>query len=356
MESRGNNNLQGVVARTALLCSTLLLGTACDDTEKAETSPYRVLRLEGTGIAVETTVADIDGDGVDDDATCFSVPMIDVATGVNVGTATDCLSDIQTVGQGLSLVATTTFKFADGSLVARGQTTVQPVLAGSDGVTHITGAIPSSSTESIIAGTGAYENASGGVRLSGAVNMSRLESDGEIDFDCLFVLPVETPIPAEADRVARVLRLRGLGTATDTTVPDIDGDGIDDPGTCFDVAMTDLALGKNVGTATDCLSLITEAENGETGMHLTATTTFDFGGGTTMVTRGVTTVQPSTIGSPDITHITGAIPDGSENGVISATGDLSGVSGPVRLSGAVNLSALADSGEIDFDCVFVTPL
>jgi hypothetical protein len=42
--------------------------------------------------------------------------------------------------------------------------------------------------DGIIAGTGAYRNFRAQVRLAGAVNLSRLDSDGEIAFDCLFAI------------------------------------------------------------------------------------------------------------------------------------------------------------------------
>ena len=143
------------------------------------------------------------------------------------------------------------------------------------------------------------------------------------------------------------LRLKGVGHAYDGMVPDIDGDGVDDPALCFDVDLYDSA-GLKIGTATDCLSNITEAGGG---LALVGTTIFNLPNGT-FVTRGNTTVQPLTtsVASP-ATHITGAIPEDGSNGVLHGTGAFEGFEAQVRLSGAVNMSNLGD-GIIVFDCLF----
>ena len=150
-----------------------------------------VLRLVGTGVAYEGTVMDIDGDGEEDDALCFDVDLLD-ARGRKIGTATDCLSEINSVGDGLALVGTTIFNLSNGTFISRGYTTVQPLTTNMPSpATHTTGAVPMPGTNGVIHGTGAYQNFQAEVRLSGAVNMSRLDSDGEITFDCLFsVLPL----------------------------------------------------------------------------------------------------------------------------------------------------------------------
>ena len=150
-----------------------------------------VLRLVGTGVAYEGTVMDIDGDGEEDDALCFDIDLLD-ASGRKIGTATDCLSEINPVGDGLALVGTTIFNLPNGTFISRGYTTVQPLTTNMPSpATHTTGAVPMPGANGVIHGTGAYQNFQAEVRLSGAVNMSRLDSDGEITFDCLFsVLPL----------------------------------------------------------------------------------------------------------------------------------------------------------------------
>lgn len=186
-----------------LLLSMILIVAGCDTTEPVEEQhsdsgialsksglPGKgtVLRLVGTGTAYPGTVPDIDGDGVDDDGTCFDVGLYDAA-GNHIGTATDCLSNIQPVGDGLALIGTTTFHMPNGTFTSRGHTSVQPLTTGVPSpATHVTGAIPTDGSNGIIAGTGAYARFEAKVRLSGAVNLSRLGSDDEISFDCLFAI------------------------------------------------------------------------------------------------------------------------------------------------------------------------
>lgn len=78
------------------------------------------------------------------------------------------------------LTGTTFFFFPGGTLISQGLTTVQPVLHGSSSFTHITGAIPSAGDNGVIWGDGKFKNAAGPVRLSGAVDLSQLDSDGLI--------------------------------------------------------------------------------------------------------------------------------------------------------------------------------
>ena len=147
-----------------------------------------VVRLVGDAEGYDGTVSDIDGDQVDDPAVCFDVDVLD-ASGRKIGTATDCLSFIENVGGGMALVGTTTFRFANGTFVSRGYTTVQPVTTDEPTpVTHTTGAVPMAGENGILSGTGAYRNFEAEVRLSGAVNLSRLGSEGRIAFDCLFAI------------------------------------------------------------------------------------------------------------------------------------------------------------------------
>ncbi len=159
-----------------------ILVVACGAPAEEETSMIVALRGQATG---ETrTLSDLP-DSLE--ATCFAgLQLVEVKTGKVIGTAEDCLSDITPVGDGMALTGTTFFKFQEGgTLISRGKTSVQPTTIGSDGFTHITGAIPSPGSNQVIGGTESYQNASGTVRLSGAVNLSLLESDGKITFDCL---------------------------------------------------------------------------------------------------------------------------------------------------------------------------
>ena len=125
-------------------------------------------------------------------ATCFDMDLVDAKTGNVIGIGSDCLSGItpSITDNGLMMTATTFFYFPGGTLISRGQVTVQPVLTGSTDYTHITGAVPSPSDNSVIYGDGKFQNAAGSVRLAGAVNMSALNSDGLIIFDCVFVIDI----------------------------------------------------------------------------------------------------------------------------------------------------------------------
>lgn len=89
---------------------------------------HLVLNLVGAVSMYESTVPDIDGDEVDDDAICFDVNLVDMKNNHVIGTATDCLSNITPTGTGLSLVGTSFFHMPQGTIIPRGKTTVQPIL------------------------------------------------------------------------------------------------------------------------------------------------------------------------------------------------------------------------------------
>ena len=49
-------------------------------------------------------------------------------------------------------------------------------------------AVPDVGENSVLSATGIFEGLEAGVRLGGAVNLSRLGSDNEITFDCLWAI------------------------------------------------------------------------------------------------------------------------------------------------------------------------
>ena len=155
-----------------------------------------VFNLVGTGHQYERTVPDIDGDGFDDPAICFDVSLVNMKNQQLVGSATDCLSQIEVGDTGIALVGTTYFHLSNGSLITRGRTTVAPVLhetitPAGQVMTHVTGA--SSDDYAILGGDGRFGNANGTARLSGMVDLSGfggVEGD-PITFDCLFVIDIE---------------------------------------------------------------------------------------------------------------------------------------------------------------------
>jgi hypothetical protein len=150
------------------------------------------LRFVATATAEERDIIPVPGSGTDK-ALCFDGDLLDLETGRLIGTATDCLADISGDDVvGMALVGTTIFNLPGGSFTSRGNTTVQPILTDPTGtpITHVTGAIPHAGQNSIIDGTGKFEDASGSVRLSGAVNLSNLGA-GEITFDCVFIINLD---------------------------------------------------------------------------------------------------------------------------------------------------------------------
>lgn len=335
---------------------TFLFITACnkdkDETPEAElVEGFRVVRLIGTAVGEMRTVPDIDGDGVDDMGNCFDLTLVDANTGKVIGTGTDCLSNVQEVGDGLALTGTAFFNFEDGTLVTRGLTTVQPKTHGSTTITHITGAVPTGDSNDIISGTGQFEGVKGGVRLSGAVDMERVVSDNEITFNCVFIIPAMID-PNDYDPNKMVLRLKGTAVGETRPIADLDGDGNIDDGNCFDLDLFDVRTGDKIGTATDCLSKVNPVGDG---LALTGTAIFNLPDGK-ITSRALTSVQPTTHGSDGKTHITGAISTEGDNDIVEGTGQYSNATGSVRLSGAVDMTKVMSDNEISFDCLFLIEL
>ncbi|MDH3605093.1 MAG: hypothetical protein OEU26_36315 [Candidatus Tectomicrobia bacterium] len=160
-----------------------------------------VLRMVGTQVG---EMREIDTDGVggpDTTANCFDITLEDPKTNEFVGIASDCLyndevlnvddpacdSAASLVGCSVRLVDTAFFRLYSGTFVSQGTVSIQPVIDNDSkrgGISHITGSYPKG--DNIRYGLEAYARKKGQVRLSGAVDMSRLASHNEISFDCLF--------------------------------------------------------------------------------------------------------------------------------------------------------------------------
>jgi len=124
---------------------------------------------------------------------CFDMDLVDAKTGNVIGSGSDCLSEVGFSDTGgVMLTATSFFHFPGGTLVSEGLVTVQPVLHGSTGYTHVTGAVPSPSENNVIYGDGKFKKAAGSVRLSGLVDMTNFAfGPGDpIVFDCVFVIDI----------------------------------------------------------------------------------------------------------------------------------------------------------------------
>ena len=147
----------------------------------------------------------------------------------------------------------------------------------------------------------------------------------------------------------RAFQIQGTATAHECKIPRTAA-GTTRTDLCFTVDLFEYVGGKRrlVGTATDALADVKQVGDG---LALTGTTFFNLPEGT-LVTRGGTTVQPVTINSPSVTHITGAIPNMGENNVLDGTGAFKDARASLRLAGAVNTSNFANN-QISFDCLFV---
>jgi hypothetical protein len=128
----------------------------------------------------------------------------------------------------------------------------------------------------------------------------------KLSFHALVLALVFTGVAAHAGGFGNNIAVRLVGTSELFIGDELFEDfGLEPKGAlCYDVDLVNVRNGKIIGSATDCLTDI-DAESGAPGVALTGTTFFFFRGGT-VVTRGLTTVQPVLHGSPDFTHITGA--------------------------------------------------
>jgi len=154
-----------------------------------------------------------------------------------------------------------------------------------------------------------------------------------------------------------VFNLVGSGEMYESTVPDIDGDGNDDPAMCFDVDLVDVHTNQIVGRGSDCLAMVTPTE---AGVALVGTAYFHLPSGT-RITRAKTSVQPVfhptvTPRGMTVTHITGASSD--QNSVVGGTGRFADATGTARLSGMVNMASFGgnEGDPISFDCLFIIDL
>lgn len=151
-----------------------------------------VLAFKGTGDLSFGPVPDPDnvlGDNPDP-ALCFTVDLVDVRRGRVVGEATDCFVVLGAdENGGLQVFGTSTFDFGGGhAFTSQAFVSVQPTTVETPGRTHITGAVPLPWENTVIEGTGRYEGFQASVRLAGAVDLSKLMSEGKVTFDCLFAI------------------------------------------------------------------------------------------------------------------------------------------------------------------------
>jgi hypothetical protein len=166
----------------AIVVAVSAIGVAAGSAAEGRAAdPNLVVILKGPGdLMAEPPIAG---------ALCYETDLYNAHTDSVIGTGIDCLADITAVDNGFLVNRTTIFDFPQGKLYANGPTSVVPTTGGSPGVTHIVGDIPADGTNSIVGGTKRFANASGSVRLSGAVDMSAFP--GTIGFDCIFVIDLD---------------------------------------------------------------------------------------------------------------------------------------------------------------------
>lgn len=150
-----------------------------------------MIHLVGTGFAHQRSVPG----HMAADTWCFGgLKAINPLTNEIMGTATDCVSDIQDNNGTLFVQGTTFLNLPGGTLVIQGPITLAPLHPGHTmttengmNVTHVTG----SAGQGNINGTessGFFEEATGNSRLSGMLDMSRFAFNvgDTVDFSCFF--------------------------------------------------------------------------------------------------------------------------------------------------------------------------
>ncbi|MEN8130483.1 MAG: hypothetical protein ABFS45_09895 [Pseudomonadota bacterium] len=126
--------------------------------------------------------------------TCFETTMVDAKTKLELGTGVDCLKDVSTLPAPTGVDAVSFFNFPGGTLVSQGKTSIVPFIpgygnGGTPKRTHVTGSIPTGG-DSIINGTKGFKNATGTVRVSGAVALADTKN-GLPFFDCLWEINLD---------------------------------------------------------------------------------------------------------------------------------------------------------------------
>lgn len=189
--------------RLALLGAALVTGLFFAGAARAEGGMTLVLQMLGEGTAIGTLDQVAAQQGIDlgnrdlgraySEFQCHTMPLIDPATKLRMGSGIDCLGGIEKDGNGgLTLTAVSFFVLPSGTLASAGQTSLPAFIngfgdaSGSDNArTHVTGAVPGG--YNIIGGTGQFADMKGMVRLSGTMRIGET-----LFFDCIFVLDLES--------------------------------------------------------------------------------------------------------------------------------------------------------------------
>lgn len=159
-----------------------------------------IMQLRGTG---ELIPAEDNPELVAEGALCYEMDLVSPRRDSVIGTGMDCFTDIVANEDGsIVLTNTTFFKRRGSTLISEGLVSIVPIPrlpedggssevdGGSPNSTHITSAIlGGDETDTILGGTGRFSDATGSVRLSGAVDMSQFPD--QVDFDCIFIATLD---------------------------------------------------------------------------------------------------------------------------------------------------------------------
>jgi hypothetical protein len=171
-----------ITMTTAML--TVVLGLLAN-ASAAENGRTLVVQLKGKAVGETRSIPPIEATRTTSEGNCFEVDLSDVMTDKVIGTAMRCFTDINTVGDGMTLTDTTFFRLREGTIVSRERTIIQPALDGWPDVTHIAMAIPAPFANTVLAdaGSGAFKGVSGSTRLAGAMDMRQFRERNEIAFN-----------------------------------------------------------------------------------------------------------------------------------------------------------------------------
>lgn len=205
MRTMSIRTILGLVVASGLLASPL----AAQDTQTL------VVQLKGKAIGTTRAIPAVPETGTTQ-GNCFDVDLVNPGDNRVLGTATRCFTDMRTVDNGMVLTATTFYRLPQGTIVSRQRTTVQPLIDGSTGMTHIVGAIPAPQTNNILAeaNTGQFASVPGSVRLAGAMDLSHFKDRNEIAFDDIALIRLAERI-APLRSAERILPLRPAERTTE---------------------------------------------------------------------------------------------------------------------------------------------
>ena len=210
---------------------TVVLGFLAN-ASAAENGRMLVVQLKGKAVGETRSIPPIEATRTTSEGNCFEVDLTDVMTDRVIGTATRCFTDVNTVGDGMTLTDTTFYRLREGTIVSRQRTIIQPTIDGWPDVTHIAMAISAPYANTILAdaGSGAFKGVSGSTRLAGAMDMRQFRERNEIAFnDIALIKLAERPAVSRGqlgelgDQQARIRQVQRRLQEAGFSPGDIDG-------------------------------------------------------------------------------------------------------------------------------------